>query len=805
MINLDQAHGDGVLPDGKSWTVTAPGVDGVGVRPRAARNPDEELTHRRAGRLDRHAASIGEAVSKRLARQIADRYLALRAGGLDPREAERRAFGEHLASGRADLTNVYPEFIAAANPNGRRLHGVYYTPSALVGAQVRLVDDALRRHLGYATGLADERILIVDPSTGSGAYPLAIRDLIGGAPPQMRLYEPMPGAALLARAEGLNVEERDALSTTEVFDAPVVVCIGNPPYRRARAVHELVDGFSTGAGGIHRKNLYNDYVYFWRWALRTVFETREGAGVVCFVTAASYVRGPAFVGMRQHLRRVLDALWVVDLEGDQLAARVSHNVFPIRTPVAIALGLRRGARSPSEPAAVRYVRLGGSRQDKLEALESITSVDDLDWQVAGNASGAPLSGRRQTEYWAWPALTDLFPWQLSGAQLKRTWPIGPIPEVLRSRWQRLLQLHDEERLRAFGPTRDRDLDSTPPDLLDPAERLGPLRSLASGADSLEPVRYAYRSFDRQWLIPDTRLGDFMRPVLWRVAGPRQVFLTSLLTNVLGPGPAVVASACVPDLDHFRGSFGARAVIPLWRDAAATEPNASGAWLRRLSKTFGFDVDGESLMAYCYALLATRGYVRRFEEELRVPGARVPITPHAEVFRRCAEVGRELLAVHTYRHVSPGVARPQRPIGQPYPRSFAYRPSTGTLDVGEGEIGPIHADVWNYSVSGYHVVRGWLRQRISRRQGKSALDAIQPEAWTRALTDELLQLLWLVEATLALEPTLDALLTEVLSGGLGQGLLVGGEELVGEAVGPERLREDEALSLVAPEPPEVVPL
>src|SRR2546430_708902 len=122
------------------------------------------------------------------------------------------------------------------------------------------------------------------------------------------------------------------------------------------------------------------------------------------------------------------------------------------------------------------------------------------------------------------------------------------PDVLRRRWQRLLELPPQERLRAFGPTRDRDLSCTPADLLDPNARLPPLRELREGAVCLEPVRYAYRSFDRQWVLPDARLGDFMRPGLWRIAGPRQTFLTSLLTNVLGSGPAAVATAYVPDLD-----------------------------------------------------------------------------------------------------------------------------------------------------------------------------------------------------------------------------------------------------------------
>ena len=104
------------------------------------------------------------------------------------------------------------------------------------------------------------------------------------------------------------------------FEAPIVVCLGNPPYKRQRqggpARQALLSNFFDPGAGRHAKNLYNDYVYFWRWALRAVFEQRVGPGIVSFVTAASYLRGPAFAGMRRLLRQVLDELWILDLEGD---------------------------------------------------------------------------------------------------------------------------------------------------------------------------------------------------------------------------------------------------------------------------------------------------------------------------------------------------------------------------------------------------------------------------------------------------------------------------------------------------------
>jgi predicted helicase len=150
---------------------------------------------------------------------------------------------------------------------------------------------------------------------------------------------------------------------------PVIVCLGNPPYdrheaadptNRARTGHWVrwgEDGKGTGAilkdflapafeggHGGHVKNLYNLYVYFWRWGLWKVFESRTavGPGVVSYVSASSYLDGDAFCGMREHMRRVCDEVWVLDLGGEGRGARRSENVFAIQTPVAIAVAFRCG-------------------------------------------------------------------------------------------------------------------------------------------------------------------------------------------------------------------------------------------------------------------------------------------------------------------------------------------------------------------------------------------------------------------------------------------------------------------------------
>ena len=298
----------------------------------------------------------------------------------------------------------------------------------------------------------------------------------------------------------------------------VLVCLGNPPYDRQEIdladeetqrkggwvrfratdveederplLEDFLDPAREAGAGVHLKNLYNDYVYFWRWALWKVFDSTGGPGIVSFITAASYLRGPGFVGMREVMRRTFDELWIIDLEGDSLGARKTENVFAIRTPVAIAVGVRHGPPTPDEPARVRYARLSGTAEKKLARLDRVHGFDDLEWQPCFEEWQRPMLPQGSGDYYAWPALTDLFPWQYSGVQGKRTWPIGPDAETLKQRWRALLAASD--RRAAMRATSQNQLDREPSDLLTGRE-LARLRDVPA-----EPSRW------RSSLMPTAR-------------------------------------------------------------------------------------------------------------------------------------------------------------------------------------------------------------------------------------------------------------------------------------------------------------
>jgi hypothetical protein len=115
-------------------------------------------------------------------------------------------------------------------------------------------------------------------------------------------------------------------------------------------------------------------------------------------------------------------------------------------------------------------------------------------------------------------------------------------------------------------------------------------------------------------------------------------------------------------------------------------------------------------------------------------------------------------------ILPGRARCTWPISNQPVRFVRFDPESEVLAVGDGRVGSVSADVWGFSVSGLRVVKSWLGYRVqrARRRGVSPLDRIVA-SWSPALTQELLELLWVLEATLELQPELEMLLEAVVDG------------------------------------------
>ncbi len=306
-----------------------------------------------------------------------------------------------------------------------------------------------------------------------------------------------------------------------------------------------------------------------------------------------------------------------------------------------------------------------------------------------------------------------------------------------------------------------------------------------------PVRYAFRSFNRQWIIPDPRVITQPNADLWRSYSDRQVYLTALSRTSPTSGPAITFSAAIPDLDHYKGSFGGR-VFPLWRDAAATAPNLEPKLLEQVSAKYGSPVAAEEFLAYIAAVAASPAYTSRFEKDLAQPGLRIPLTEQATLFTRAIEIGRRVIWVHTFgeRYADAKANRPPGPPRLPknhapriprdgaipgdpdsMPDEIQYDESKHRLLIGKGFIENVPAAVWQYEVSGKRVLTQWFSYRkknrerpiIGDRRPPSKLGDIQPDHWLAEYTTELLNVLHVLGLLVEMEPAQAQLLKEICDG------------------------------------------
>lgn len=627
-------------------------------------------------------------------------------------------------------------------------------------------------------------------------------------PPHVRVYltntldDPegvVPVAGLWGDQETLARERQRAADVKRT--QPVTVVLGNPPYarrtaesgggwvlhnQRGRALFDDVLDAPKRAGVIFsaQASLYNDYAYFWRWALWKVFEQdKSKSGAISFISAASWLRGPAFVGLRSLARELADEIWVVDLGGEGRGARTEENVFSIQTPVAIVTMYRKGAGSKN-PARVLYRRILGTANEKLQALTTLTAPVGAatEWiEVAASGGGVMVPETGDADWTAMPLLTDLMPYQQPGAMVNRAWPIAPSRDVLTERWRQLLAAQDaDERAARFVTSK------TGRNIHTQVSGLPPISTLASGAPSRPIVRYGFRAFDQQWIINDPRLIALERPELWDTLSDRQVFLTTFTTSPIGSGPALTVTTAVPDKHHFRGSYGGKDVFPLYLDRAGTRANVAPAALGLLKSTYGMAVTAEDLVAYIFAVMAQPAYHAQFAKELDTPGPRIPVTTDAQLFAELRDLGKYLLWIQTFGTRFAGDGRLRNSV-PPVPGlewvaavsdlpattdDISYDAAARRLQVGDGAVAGVSAEVWEFSVSGWPVIERWLGYRTKKGIGRSSqekrmtpLDRVRPKVWEDEWNDELLHLLRVLTHTVEQQDRAAALLEQVLDGEL----------------------------------------
>ena len=425
--------------------------------------------------------------------------------------------------------------------------------------------------------------------------------------------------------------------------------------------------------GRHAKHLRNLYVYFWRWATWKVFDhdPKNDTGIVCFITVAGFLNGPGFQRMRDYLRRTADA----HLGHRLLARRPPARRADADLPGGAATGVHRPGGAVEDEGG-RYAgrgqvhRLAG-RQTRRE----IRGAGQTRAQFEGPGKTARPTGehhscpRPPAPGPAYPTLDDLFAYNGSGVMPGRTWVIAPDADHLRRRWQKLVKRKPEQkgrlcsfRICAAESSAIRHVDRVVKKGL-PGYPTMRRRSPTKRASASSPVRYGFRSFDRQWIIPDNRVINQPNPELWRAHSDKQVYLDCLNRTLADLRTSAHFHRPDSRPRPLQGSFGGRvfpALAGRRRDDAEPAAETAGASLRRQYKK---PVTAEDFLAY----LAGRGgqpgvHGARFNTTSPNPACAFRSPPRPKLFAKAVELGRRVIWLHTFgeRFADPKADRPPGP-------------------------------------------------------------------------------------------------------------------------------------------------
>jgi predicted helicase len=334
---------------------------------------------------------------------------------------------------QAFLNKVYERFFQGYSPKEADTHGIVYTPQPIVNFMVRSVEEILKKEFGRSLG--DKGVHILDPFVGTGNFIVRIMQEIKATDLQYKYenelhcnevmllpyyiasmniehayfertgeYQAFPGICLVDTFE-LSEPKQSKLSfmTAENADrvnrqkaSPIFVIIGNPPYNMGQVNEsdrnknrsyrtldkEITDTYAAASRATLRNKLSDPYVKAIRWASDRI----TTHGVVAFVTNNSFVNQIAFDGMRSHLAKGFDAVYILDLGGNvrknpKLSGTI-HNVFGIQVGVSINFFIRRNQARTSRSADIYYAQTGESwrREQKYDFLENAGSRPGVEWK-----------------------------------------------------------------------------------------------------------------------------------------------------------------------------------------------------------------------------------------------------------------------------------------------------------------------------------------------------------------------------------------------------------------------------------------
>ena len=339
------------------------------------------------------------------------------------------------------ILDLYDKFFKNAFPRMTERLGIVYTPVQVVDFIIHSINDVLQSE--FSKTLGDKDVHIIDPFTGTGtfitrllqsglisreqlaykyqneihaneivllAYYIAAiniesvyHDLMGAKEGE---YQPFNGICLtdtfqLYEKDDLvsNMLEANSSRRKRQKKLNIKVIMGNPPYSAGQksenddnqnVVYPMLDErisntYAKQSTATLQKNLYDSYIRSVRWASdRLAGEDGQGAGVIGFVSNASFVDANSMDGLRKCLAEEFASIYVFHLRGNartsgELRRQEKDNVFGSgsRAPIAISILVRNPRATEHGRIVLHDIGDYLTREEKLAKIAAYQSINGI--------------------------------------------------------------------------------------------------------------------------------------------------------------------------------------------------------------------------------------------------------------------------------------------------------------------------------------------------------------------------------------------------------------------------------------------
>jgi len=524
---------------------------------------------------------------------------------------------------------------------------------------------------------------------------------------------------LFGFAESLTEESKEASKIKN--EKPIMVVIGNPPYSAIssnKSAKYLVEKYKVEPGGIvrlkERKNwLDDDYVKFISFAESLI--DKNGEGILAYITNNGFIDNPTFRGMRWHLLKTFNDIYIVDLHGNAKKKEKSpdgskdENVFNIMQGVSINIFVKKN-KGEKGLGSVHHVDLYGRRESKFDflnknSLESIrwnkieTTLPNLFFINKGNI-------KDEEQYNQGFSIGS----PIGGLFIKNSCGVVTMGDNF------IVDIDKDVLIKRLSDFLENDISAVN---LKTKYELG--KNYANWVvenktkikiDNDKIIKFSYRPFDDRFTVFDKNL-------IWRTRGNvmKDVYVNNfsmvfekIASNKYQP-VGIYLSKNIIDC-HLTGGQSYIGNLYSVNDNNEKESNLNYEIVNKIEKVVG-KVSPEDIFDYIYAVLYSPSYREKFKEFLKIDFPRVPYPKDAKNFKELVALGAELRSLHLLESPKVNQFITTYPIaGSDIVEKIVYKNGEVFINT-QQYFGGVPEITWNFYIGGYQPAQKWLKDRKGR--------------------------------------------------------------------------------------------